>query len=698
MSKSIFIVDDQKPNYDYMEAVLSGDGYFLQYLNSGKETLEYLRLLIPDLILLDVQMPEMDGIELLKKIKEIPVCKFIPIIMVTGLNTKEDLALCLGEGADDFITKPFSALELKARIRSMLRVKEQYDQLNELRSMQEKLLRLLQGELSFEKENKELILDSLNEAVIITDKNGIITYANIFNVNFFDRERNSIIGKPLDSIAKFMVNDKFIENPFNYLVNNSGKTIKIINSSNQESFIEFSYYLSKSKKDIDNSFIFVFKDITKKQEMDKIISYQATHDILTGLLNRVEFDIRLQKAVSDTIFSNNEHILLYLDLDQFKFVNDSCGHMAGDQLLKQVAVKLENCLNKSDCIFRIGGDEFTVILENTEIDYALALSKNIIAELNKEPFTWESNSFEIGTSIGIVSINKETASSSAAQILSFADNACFVAKHNGRNKSHIFTFDDTFLTKQREEIIWLQKIKFALENNKFCLFFQEVRAVKNNNNERSGEILIRMAEGGKIISPYLFIPVAEQFNKMVEIDQWVVENTFSFISSNIDKLKNILFKINLSGHSLGSEDFTNFVVNCFAKHKIDYSNICFEITETVAISNLSSGLKFINFFKSKGCKFSLDDFGSGLSSFGYLKNLPVDYVKIDGSFVRDINKDNYCLNMVEAINNISHSMNLKTIAEFVENEDIFNKLAEIKIDYVQGYYIAKPAPLEDLIK
>jgi diguanylate cyclase (GGDEF)-like protein len=693
--KMIFIVDDQPGIAFLIEELLKiGNPDFLfQYINSGIKTLEALKSVTPDLILLDVRMPEMDGIEVCRIIKEDPAWKFIPIIMLTGLSTKEDLAQCLAAGADDFVTKPFNDVELKARVQSMLRIKQQYDQLKDLQALQEKLLRLLEGELNTEKENREKILDSLNEAVIVTDQNGIISYANNFNVNLFEKERNEVIGNHFDSIAKFIVNDRELTSPFNYLTNSPASTLKVVNANNRERIIEFNVYLSNSKTD----FILVFKDITTKYEMDKLINYQISHDSLTGLLNRNEFELSLHKSLINALAANNEYALLYLDLDQFKIVNDSCGHFAGDELLRQVAGILKNIVEKPHSLFRIGGDEFTIILEDADNKEALFYSAKIIDELNKAPFSWKDNKYTIGTSIGIVSINKETVVSSPDQILTYADNACFVAKHNGRNRSHIFSFDDTFLSKKREEIVWLNKIKSALENNKFRLFFQEIKALEENHGERSGEVLIRMTEGGKIISPYLFIPSAEHFNKMVEIDKWVVENTFAFISKNAEKVENILFKINLSGQSLGNESFVYNVLDCFAKYNIEYKRICFEITETVAISNLSSAINFINFFRNKGCLFSLDDFGTGLSSFGYLKNLPVNFVKIDGSFVREINNDNYCLNMIEAINNISHSMNLKTIAEFVESESIYDKLKEIKIDFVQGYYISQPSPLEDLL-
>jgi len=446
-----------------------------------------------------------------------------------------------------------------------------------------------------------------------------------------------------------------------------------------------------------DTLLLVCEDITEARDLSEKISYQASHDVLTGLANRSEFDRYVKEAIQLVHTDNSEHVLCYLDLDQFKVINDTCGHLAGDELLRQLGDVLKKQIRQQDFMARLGGDEFGVLMYGCSLSDAFRLCEHLRDVIKDFRFYWESKSFAIGVSIGITAINKS--SRSAVNLFKEADSACYAAKEKGRNRIHVYSPDDEELALRQGEMQWVEKIQRGIENNSFCLYGQPIVAIAQHDEDLHFETLIRYCdEAGRIIPPITFLPAAERYGLAPALDRWVISSLFEFIATTPNFLEKLsLCSVNLSGLSLCDETMLAFIDEQFDLWKIPTHKICFEVTETAAISNLSYAIKFIEALKERGCLFSLDDFGSGLSSFGYLKNLPVDYLKIDGLFVKDILKDKVDLAMVKSINEVGHVMGKKTIAEFVENEAIFNLLNELGVDYAQGYGIGKPVLLSELI-
>lgn len=431
-------------------------------------------------------------------------------------------------------------------------------------------------------------------------------------------------------------------------------------------------------------------DVTARKKSEEQLNFLAHHDPLTGLVNRREFEFRLERALVQAKQTESIHSILYMDLDQFKLVNDTSGHIAGDELLRQITHQLQTHMRGCDTLARLGGDEFGVLLERCSGEDAVNVAHKLRQLIQDFRFSWDSKIFTLGVSIGLVPISSET--ESVKTLLSLADSACYAAKEAGRNRVHEYTPGDAELANQQSEMQWASRIAKALEENRLVLYRQSICPIDRSLKEGAHyEMLVRLDEDGSEIFPGAFMPAAERYNLMPAIDRWVVSNVFLWLHQNPEILESLaLCSINLSGLTLGDEQFTEFLKVQFESYKIEPSKICFEITETVAVTNLTKTIIFINQFKALGCKFSLDDFGSGFSSYGYLKNLPVDYLKIDGSFVIDIVHDKIDFAMVESINRIGHVMGKKTIAEFVENEAILAKLADLKVDYAQGYAIDKP--------
>ncbi len=439
-------------------------------------------------------------------------------------------------------------------------------------------------------------------------------------------------------------------------------------------------------------------DVTEARQLSEQLSYQASHDALTDLLNRRAFEQHLQQLLETAKRENIEHVLCYLDLDQFKVINDTCGHIAGDELLRQLGHLLKQHIRGRDRLARLGGDEFGILLERCSVREAKRVTTAVQKAIDRFRFQWEDKSFGVGVSIGVVPINES--SESMESVLSMADAACYAAKDSGFNRTHIYKPDDVDLAKRRGEMQWVTVINRALEEGWFIPYFQSFVPLSSGEDQNEGyELLLRMREAdGRIVVPGAFLPAAERYNLATKVDRWVVGTAFEWFSRHPDKLEHaFMCSINLSGNSLGDSEFLQYVIRQLENKNLPPEKICFEVTETAAISNLTNATNFIKALKKRGCRFALDDFGSGLSSFAYLKNLPVDFLKIDGMFVKDIVDDPVHLAMVKSINEMGHVMGKKTIAEFVENDGILGKLKEIGVDYAQGYGISLPRPLDELI-
>jgi diguanylate cyclase (GGDEF)-like protein len=421
------------------------------------------------------------------------------------------------------------------------------------------------------------------------------------------------------------------------------------------------------------------------------IQYLAYHDALTGLCNRAEFETRLTQALKSA-GTDNQHALFYLDMDQFKIVNDTCGHVAGDELLKQITILLKGPVRENDTLARLGGDEFGVLLKHCSLTHAEEVAERMLQLVKEFRFVWQDKTFTIGASIGLVMLDNPE--QTHTELLRAADMACYAAKDKGRGRVHVYRPDDVELVQRRGEMEWVSQLTHALQDNQFVLHQQRIIALDGAATGPACEFLVRLnGRDGQLIMPGAFIPAAERYNLMPKLDRWVLTQAFAHLAQQFathqGKSGSIYF-INLSGATLGDESYLQFVRDALSRNGIPPQSICFEVTETAAIANLSNALSFIQNVKALGCKVALDDFGTGLSSFSYLKTLTADYLKIDGGFVRDMLQDPMDAAIVAAINNIGHVAGLKTIAEFVENVEIKSQLVELGVDYAQGYGIHRP--------
>lgn len=555
----------------------------------------------------------------------------------------------------------------------------------------------MENALHDEKERAEVTLHSIGDAVITTDQYGNINYMNPVAENLIGWKKEEVINSPLQDI--FVIHNEetkqAVENPVELclrlgaVVGLANHTV-LTNRHGAEIAIEDSAAPIRDKDGDVIGVVMVFHDVGLTRELTKKMTWQAIHDSLTGLLNRNEFERNLKHLILSAQNEARVHALLYLDLDQFKLVNDTCGHAAGDALLKQLSFLLQQQVKNPDVLARLGGDEFGVLLHDNDMQAAYAQAEAIRQVVNDFRFSWDANVFEIGVSIGLTLI--EHGMKNINDILGHADVACYAAKDLGRNRIHAYKPNDSEMARRRSEMQWVSEINQALEEDRFVLYQQKIQPVDFRQTGHAIEILLRMLDrDGNIIPPYNFLPSAERYNLMPAIDRWVIEHTFKFLDQKKSEYHHVA--INLSGMSLADENLLDFIKSKIDKYKIRPGMICFEITETAAISNLSKAVDFINVLKTEGCSFALDDFGSGLSSFTYLKTLPVDYLKIDGSFVKDMETDPIDRAMVSAINAIGHVMDITTIAEFVENDRILAILSAIGVDYAQGYGIHKPEPL-----
>jgi diguanylate cyclase (GGDEF)-like protein/PAS domain S-box-containing protein len=435
----------------------------------------------------------------------------------------------------------------------------------------------------------------------------------------------------------------------------------------------------------------VGRDVTNERQITQLMHHQAKHDALTGLVNRREFMRRLENALVHSKRDGTPCILCYLDLDQFKIVNDTVGHTAGDELLKELSGLLYGRLRTRDTLARLGGDEFALLLENCHLDDGIRVAETLLAVLAGFRFNWESREFQIGASIGIVPITAET--DTALQVLSQADLACYTAKDLGRNRIHVYHDGDVELGRLESQMALVSNLQTALKQDRFQLYQQPICALADGRIEHY-ELLVRLQEvPDKILLPRSFIPAAERYGMMKEIDRWVIQHALSVYAERYGESSDIAFSINLSGNSLNDDSLLPWIHAQLRHYQVPPARICFEVTETAAIRNLNQAKQLIEELKASGCRFALDDFGSGLSSFAYIKYLPVDYLKIDGSFVADLEQDPTANAMISAINEMGHVLGMKTVAEHVENADTLEKMREIGVDYVQGYALGEPTPL-----
>ncbi len=557
--------------------------------------------------------------------------------------------------------------------------------------------KLYEDALFKEKESAQITLQSIGDGVITTDAHLVIEYLNPVAEDLTGWRFEEAAGKHIDDIFRGFHEETCepLENPLSVAIRRSRaiKSVRptlLIKRDGNEMYIESTASPIRDGSGAVSGGVLVFHDVSESRELNRKLSYHASHDILTGLVNRREFEARLERALRSAKAREASYALCHVDVDQFKIINDSCGHSAGDALLGQVGALLKTKIRWRDTLSRLGGDEFGVLLESCSLEEALDMADQLRATVSAYKFVWEERTFRLGCSVGVVPISGE--SEDVATLLSAADSACAAAKEAGRNRVYSFQENDIDLMRRRKEMQWAARINNALEESRFELFRMTIQPLQVEDPGEHYELLLRMRdENGKIISPVDFINAAERYGLTPAIDRWVIENALRWLVSEADERERLtMCSINLSGQSLGDDKFLPFVIDQFHRSGIDAKKICFEITETAAIASFSQANRFIQALKELGCRFALDDFGTGLSSFGYLKHFPVDFLKIDGSFVKEILHDPIDREMVRSINEIGHLTGKQTIAEFAENEEIINMLRSLGVDYAQGYGIASP--------
>jgi len=563
----------------------------------------------------------------------------------------------------------------------------------------------IEEQLFQEKELALVTLESIAEGVITTNELGQIKYLNNTAEKLTGWSSRLALGRPLGEVYRLIDEMTGIERPDTAaLILRQGEAVVesvphiLVCNDGREYSVEHTAAPIANRLGQVVGVVLVFHDVSHAREMQKQLSHQATHDSLTGLMNRSAFESRVVDVINKAQLEDTHHVLCYLDLDQFKLVNDTCGHVAGDELLRQLAMMLQSLMRRGDVLARLGGDEFGLLLYDCPVEKGRELAENLRQVIRDFRFPWNDQQFAVGVSIGLVNISRDT--EDLTQLLSLADAACYAAKDSGRNRVHVYQQDDMALARQRGQMQWVSRIREALDRDRFRLYFQSIAPV-NNVASPSGhyEIFVRMLDDdNNVIPPGAFIPAAERFDLMPEIDQWVIKNALAWLGDHCRRYPGRIetCALNLSGSSLSDERCLDAIKQYLIDYQVPAERVCFEITETAAVANLNIATKFINELKNLGCAFALDDFGSGLSSFGYLKNLPVDYLKIDGAFIRELDKNSVDCAMVESINSIGHVMGLKTIAEFVENASILDILQQLGVDYAQGYYIGHPRPLEQM--
>ncbi len=704
----ILVIDDDARQLESLANIFELDGLSPICCQTAAEARKVCQQQRINVAILDLRMPDVNGLELLKELKKIN--PEIKIIIHTAYASIDSAISAVNEEAFAYIQKLGNVGELVSHVHRAYHI----HYVNYSEALEEAIKQrdidlhraniVLKKELSARK-GKDLAIKEMHFALTNAmpgmskmDKNGKFIAANKYYLDMLLIQEVDLIGKNWKTIIH---PDDCIQAMAAYQqMQEEGKAefeTRILRQDGSEFFQQaLLIKINNSQGEFCGHHCFM-RDISERKQTEDILNYQASHDLLTGLLNRRAFEHRAEYLLSTIQDSESGHALCYMDLDQFKVINDTCGHTAGDRMLQQISKIMGNLTRKQDTLARLGGDEFGLIMTHCPLDNAQRVAKNLLTAIRDYHFEWEGCLFRVGVSIGLVAITDKT--TSLSELLKQADIACYMAKDLGRHRIHVYRSEDVELTRHRGQMHSVGQIYQSLKEDRFVLFAQKVQPVKEVTGKHY-EILIRMkSKDGELIEPSEFLPAAERYNIISSVDRWVVDATCKILVEHPDFLEQINFiAINISGQSFADETFLEFVLERIRNSKIDAKKLCFEVTETAAISNLNKARGFMDALRQYGCQFSLDDFGSGLSSYGYLKNLPADYLKIDGIFVRDILVDPVDLAIVRSINEIGHELGMNTVAEFVENTEIMQVLEEIGVDYVQGFGIERPQPLLKLIE
>ena len=556
--------------------------------------------------------------------------------------------------------------------------------------------------LSRSKRQAQYILESIAEGVITTDNNGHIDYMNLAAETIIGTNRDDAAGHRIGEL--FSLVDDADRRPLGdpverclamrRRVNMGRRAVMVSADGESEHSVEIAASPVKGPGNSISGTVVVFHDVSELRGLTRKMSYQATHDPLTGLINRREFERRLDEAMDSAHAEEAVHMLFYMDLDRFKAVNDTCGHLAGDNMLREVAAVIRKEVRDSDFVGRLGGDEFGSLLVGCPIEKARQIATDICNAVSDYRFVWKDKIFNIGISIGLVEINH--ASGTLQDLMSAADSACYMAKQQGRGQVHIYSARDEAVARERGDIQWLRQLQTALHEDGFELAVQPIIAMTGKaDSGPSVEVLIRLTDArGQPTDSAEFLRPAERYQMMPQIDRWVIDSALGAITSGEIKLSaKRSCAINLSSQTLGDESFLGFVVDSLDRSGVAPSAICFEVTEAAILANVQHAQRFIEVLHGIGCEFSLDDFGSGLGSFSSLKHLPIDYLKIDGTYTRNLQTDLVNQEMVSAMINLARTMQFRIVAEQVEQQEDFDWLRDIGVDFVQGYFIEAPSRL-----
>ncbi len=547
-----------------------------------------------------------------------------------------------------------------------------------------------------------LALNSLAEAIITTDADGRISFMNPAAERMTGSGAPQALGKTLEDLVGLVdeMDRRLLSDPVRQAltsgapVNLSRRALLLSRTNGSERSIELSASPIRNEAKQVLGAALLLHDVTELRGLARQMSYQATHDALTGLVNRREFERRLEEATETGRRGEGQHVLCYLDLDRFKVVNDTSGHLAGDSMLREVAKVLRDAVRDSDTVARLGGDEFGVLLIGCPLDKARQIADDVCRAVGDYRFVWKDKIFNIGVSIGLVEISRE--SGTLEELLAAADSACYVAKKQGSGRVAVYSARDEALARHTGEIQWLQRLQSALKENRFQLYTQPiVSAYGNESNGPAMEVLVRLQdEAGHEVPPSEFVRAAERYRLMSLVDRWVVQTTLAALGRGAIQIPpNRGVAINISGETLADLQFLEFVVECLDSTGVAPSQVCFEISEGAVVANLDHARRFVGVLHGMGCQFALDDFGSGVGSFSNLKNLPMDYLKIDGSFMRNLAGDSVNQAMVAAMIKLARTLNFKVIAEQVEDAAALEAVRRMGVDYVQGFAVGRPQPL-----
>ncbi len=712
----VLAVDDNATIRKAISMRLSSKGYRVVTAPDGQAALNLVDKQSFDLVLLDLQMPGMRGDEVLEKLRQRYSETQLPVIMLAASGDANDIAHALELGANDYVTKPGDLPLLLARINTQLALKRTAEKLRQVEfSATNPGSRAQDLEISLDQAARDRVHEELLGTFDTTDEyryhviydntpmicftlnfEGEVLFANRFGLQFLGYQRDEVTHRSV--VDLYAPEDRAMALDHLAGVTSSPGRVHRWDIRRQKKNGNIVWVRETARaigRSPDGMILMTCEDIDDTYRLTAQISHQATHDELTGLANRKALEQRLTQVLESAHAEKTEHTLAVIDLDQFKIVNDTCGHSAGDELLRQVARLLKAVVRKRDTLARLGGDEFAILIEDCSVARAHSGIEAMRQAIESFQFIWDGRSYKVAASIGLVAVNNQCEDTNS--VLSMADAACFAAKDSGRNRIHCYQKDSLEVTRRHGEMRWATRINDALAEDRFELNFQRIKPILGQtDNGDHYELLIRMRdELGNIVMPAEFLPAAERYDLADKIDRWVIGRAFGWLRDHpelVDQLH--ICSINLSGQSMGNEEILRFILELIDEGSVPANKLCFEVTETAAIADLVRATRFISLLKDEGCMFALDDFGSGFSSFSHLKKLPVDFLKIDGSFVRDICTDSTDLAMVRSINDIGHVMGKKTIAEFVEDRDVLNVLRSIGVDYAQGFEIGRPTPIE----